>query len=199
MNTVRLSKDVKLTDDIMYGDVRGLAFLGGAIIGLPILALTDNASSFREFVQKGELDIRKLALGKRGDNPDETFAIQAMMLRLPVFKTNEEFVRLTKEGQAEDTDPQRFKTIKHEVTAYPKKDTDCVKSYMVAEDHAPAKRSGKSGHMILEALTLICAHPENKNVGVSVTYSQRYYPEQSDPAFFEKAARVLDSVEFTGL
>ena len=140
----------------------------------------------------------QLALGKRGENPDETFAIQAILFRWPVFKTNEELVRLINEGQAKDTDPQRFKIIKHEVTAYPKKGTDCVKSHMVSED-AAVKRSGKSGHMIIEALTLTCAHPKDKNLGVNVTYSQRYYPEQRESAFLEKATRVLNSVEFTEL
>jgi len=34
---------------------------------------------------------------------------------------------------------------------------------------------------------------------VNVTYSHRYYPEQGDGAFVEKATSVLDSVEFNDL
>jgi hypothetical protein len=141
----------------------------------------------------------QLALVRRGENPDETFAIQAIPFRLSAFKTNEEFVRLIKEGQVKDTDSQRFKLVKHEVTSYPMNETNCVKSYMVTEDRAAVKRSGKSGDMVLEALTLTCAHPKDKNVGVSIIYSQRYYPGQRDSAFFEKATSVLKSVEFTDL
>jgi hypothetical protein len=139
-----------------------------------------------------------LALVKRGENPDETIAIQAIPFRLPVFKTNEEFVRLIKEGQAKDTDPRRFKIVKHEVDVYPKNGVACVKS-VVTEDNAAVKRSGKPGNMVLEALTRTCQHPKEKNVGVSITYSQRYYPEQRDPTFGEKATSVLNSVEFTDL
>jgi hypothetical protein len=141
----------------------------------------------------------QLALVKRGENPDETFAIQAIPFRLSAFKTNEEFVRLIKGGQAKDTDSQRFKIVKHEVTSYPKNGTNCAKSYMVTEDRAAVKRSGKSGDMVLEALTLSCAHPKDKNVGISIIYSQRYYPEQRDSAFVEKATSVLNSIEFTDL
>lgn len=37
------------------------------------------------------------------------------------------------------------------------KGTDCARSYMVAEDHAAVKRSGESGEMVLEMLSITCA------------------------------------------
>ena len=141
----------------------------------------------------------QLAIGKYGESTDETVAIQATLIKLPAFTTGEEFVRLVKEGQAKDTDPQRFTMIKHEVTAYTDKGPNCVKSHMVAEDHAAVKRSGKTGYMVLEALTLTCAHPTDNNIGVNVTYSHRYYPDQKDSGFLEKASNVLNSVEFSDL
>lgn len=141
----------------------------------------------------------QLALLKRGEDPEGTLAIQATLVELPAFKTDEELARLVKERQAQDTDPQRFTTMTHEVTAYSQKGTTCVKSHLVTEDHAAVKRSATPGDMVLEALTLTCPHPNDQHVGVNVTYSQRYYPEQRDPAFLEKATRVLESIEFTEL
>lgn len=141
----------------------------------------------------------QLVLGKYGKNPDETFSISAIFVKLPAFKTSEEFVRIVKEGQAKDTDPQRFETMKHEVAAYPMDGVDCVKSQMVAVDHAATKRSGKTGDMILESLILMCAHPTDKSVGVNVAYSHRHYPEFPDPRFLEKATSVLDSVRIAEL
>ena len=141
----------------------------------------------------------QLALVKRGESTDETLAIQATLIKLPAFTTSEEFVSLVKVGQAKDTDPQRFKMIKHEVAAYPDKGPICAKSHMVAEDHAAVKRSGKTGYMVLEALTLTCAHPKDNSIGLNVTYSHRYYPEQKDSGFLEKASNVLNSVEFSNL
>lgn len=56
-----MSEDVNLTDDVMYGDNRGLAVFFGAVTGGLILTInTDNSQSFGEFVQKRELDIRKI-------------------------------------------------------------------------------------------------------------------------------------------
>jgi hypothetical protein len=136
-------------------------------------------------------------LGKYGKNPDQTFAVSAGLIKLPPFKTNEEFVRLVKEGQSQDTDPKRFTTIKHEVTSYPKNGAECARSHWVAVDHAAAKRSGQPGDMNFETLTLLCAHPKDKKIGLNVFYSQRSYPGQEDPAFLEKASTVLNSVELT--
>lgn len=144
-------------------------------------------------------DEYQLTIVTLGYNTDETYAIQATPFRLPAFKTNEEFVRLVKEGQVKDTDPSRFRTKKHEVAVYPGKRTDCVKSHMVTEDLSAIKSSGRSGGMILEAAALTCAHPKDKSVGISVIFSQRYYPGEGDPAFIDKALSVLNSVEFTDL
>lgn len=139
----------------------------------------------------------QLALGRQGDNPDETFVIQAIPFKLPAYKTMDEFVSQIKEGQIKDTDPQRFKIVSHEVSAYPVKGADCAKAHLVTEDRAATKRSGKAGDMVLEAMSLNCTIPGEQNVGISIVYSQRNYPGQGDPAFEEKAASILNSVEFT--
>ena len=141
----------------------------------------------------------QVALAKLGTNQDETFAIQGMPFKLPEFQSKEEFISLIKEGQAKDTDPQRFRIKTHEVVSYPKKGSNCVKSYLVTEDNAAVKRSRTSGSMILEVLTLTCAHPKNTSVGVNVTYSHRYYPKQVSTEFIEKATNVIDSFEFSDL
>jgi len=141
----------------------------------------------------------QLALLKRGEEPEGTLAIQATLVKLPAFTTDEELARLVKERQAQDTDPQRFTVMTHDVTAYSQQGTACVKSHMVTEDHMAVKRSGTPGDMVLEALTLTCPHPTDQRVGVNVTYSQRSYPAQRDPAFLEKATSVLQSIEFAEL
>jgi len=51
--------------------------------------------------------------------------------------------------------------------------------------------------MRLEILTLVCAHPKNTQICVTVACSQRSYPGQEDPEFLEKATAVLNSVELT--
>lgn len=138
-----------------------------------------------------------LTLLKAGVELDESVAIQAHPIKLPEFGSIDELVRLVNKDQAKDNDSRRFKLRKHEVVAHPKNGTYCAKSYFAAEDNAATKRSENPGFMILEALSLVCAHPNDKTLGVHVGYSHRYYPEHADSAFVEKATAVLESLEFS--
>jgi hypothetical protein len=146
-----------------------------------------------------ERDAHKIALVKHGENPDETVAIQTIPFELSASKTNEEFIHLIKEGQNRSTDPRRFKIVKNDVALYPKNGVLCARSHIVSEDSAAVKKSGTPGVMVFEITMLTCQHPKEKAIGITIGYSQRYYPGQRDPAFDEKAMRVLDSVEFTDL
>jgi hypothetical protein len=170
---------------------------------VPPVRIVQNGYSLIPPNEKGWLIVGKsqyqLAFARPGANPDESIAIQAMPFRLPEFNSTEEFVRLIKEGQAKDTPSSRFVISKHEVVAYLKNGVSCAKSHLITEDKAAVNRSGKSGDMILAALTLTCAHPKNRAVGINVTYSHRYYPGREDTAFIEKGTSILDSVEFGDL
>jgi len=53
--------------------------------------------------------------------------------------------------------------------------------------------------MVLEALALTCAHPKDQSVGVTVVYSRRYYPDQGNSEFLEKALSVFNSLDFSDL
>ena len=140
-----------------------------------------------------------IALVKRGKNTDETFAIQTMRFQLPEFKTQEDFARLIKGGQVKDTDSQRFKITKHEVSDHLAHKTNCAISHMATEDHGAVKRSTNKDAMTLEALVLTCAHPKDKNIGINVSFSQRYYPGQKDPALVKKGMIILNSVIFNDI
>lgn len=141
----------------------------------------------------------QLALGKRAENPDESFVIQTTLVKIGPYKTKEDFVRLVKDSQAQDMDPQRHKILKHDVTAYTEKATECAKSHSISEDNAAVRASGNKGVMILEVLSLSCAHPKDKSVAVFVGFSQRYYAGHRDSAFMDKASTVLSSLEFSDL
>lgn len=142
---------------------------------------------------------QQLTLGKYGANPDETFAVQASLARLPPFTSDDNLARVVKERQVADNNPKRFKFLKHEVRPDGARSARCARSHAIIEDHAAVKRTPTPGHMILEVMNLTCAHLKDRSVGVSVTYSHRYYPGQADPQFAARAAQVLGSVDFTDL
>src|SRR6266699_126948 len=96
----------------------------GQNIELPPKPLLQEGFSLMPLNEEGWVINRRksnlVILGKYGKNQDQTFAISAGLIRLPPFETTEEFVRLVKEGQSQDTNPKRLTTIKHEVTSCPK-------------------------------------------------------------------------------
>ena len=141
-------------------------------------------------------DQYQLALGKRGEGPDETFAIQSTLIQLPTFTSREDLTRYIKERQTKASDQQRFKVMVFDIVPEQHRGIDCAKSYFVAEDRAAVKRTKRMGSMIFEALALACPHPKFETIGVEVVYSHRYDPEQKDPAFTEKAIRIMNSLEF---
>jgi hypothetical protein len=120
-------------------------------------------------------------------------------VKLPPYTNAQELVRIVKEGQEKDIDPQRYRMLRHDVTFHQEKGADCTKSYVLSEDTAAVKKSERPGSMMVELLTLTCSHPKDKVVGVNIVYSHRYFPEQKDPRFAEKATSVLSSVEFEDL
>lgn len=140
-------------------------------------------------------DPQHLTIGKYGEFPDQTFAIDGLLVRLPEIKTTEELIAFMKGRQTTFPDPQRFTMLKYEIDVYSKKGPNCIRSHSVMIDHAANNRSGKRGDMGLESYILVCVHPKDKSVGVHLMYSQRHWPGQEDPQFLEKATKVLDSIE----
>lgn len=140
----------------------------------------------------------QFVLAKEGTQTDETFAIQATLLDLPELIANEKIVEVVRQGQEADTDPTRFIVQKHEVSYAELAGNPCGRSHMLASDNAAVKRSSNSGDMLLEIATLICRHPKNNKIGISVVYSQRYYKGAKTPGFLENANIVLNSVRFEG-
>lgn len=143
----------------------------------------------------------QLMLDKPGSGPDETLMIQALVVRLPPFKSSEEFVQQVKEVQVNDINLTRVSLMKYDLRPYVKKGRNCVRSHIAAEDRGAFERPDNHGKKLMaEVVSLICAHPGNRQIGINVTYAHRYYAGgKDDPVFLEKADKLIDSVKFTGI
>lgn len=145
----------------------------------------------------GYRDPEKLVLGKRGNNPDETFVIRSFTQVLPPLKSQEEFIGFAKsvlimEGAA------RHKVISQEEKQVIVKGQSCVQTDTLMEDHEAVKRSSRTEPMILQAHSLLCKHP-NGSTAVLIAYSHRYYQGNQDQASARKAQTIFDSIEFSDL
>lgn len=138
-----------------------------------------------------------VSLGKRVGGTNEVVLVWGSVFKLPAFGSEAEFVRIVGDGMAGDEDPLRFRILRHEVTPRVGKGTTCAHSHRLVEDSQALTEAGNRVYMLREMVGLTCAHPKDKRIAVTVMYSHRYYTGRRDPALLEKAAAVLDSVEFT--
>jgi hypothetical protein len=184
--------------------LHGCATRSGGLmpVTLPPERLAQQGYSFAPLNEHGWFIIVRnaasVALARDGTNSDETYAIQATLLKLPKFRTTDELVRHVREGQAKDIDPSRFTLLQHQVIAQSEPGHRCTRSHAVAEDRGASKKTSRRDPMVLEMVTLTCAHPRSEGVGVNVSYSHRHYPGDEDKMFMRKADEVLASVDFTG-
>lgn len=144
-------------------------------------------------------DEYQIMLSKLGKNTDETYAILALPFKLPPLKTNSELIHMIESWQEKEKDTQRFKEIKHEVLPYPMKEINCAKSHLVTKDLKAVKRTDNPADMILESIRLTCVHPNEKNFGIGIEYSHRYYSGQNDSTFIEKGTSIFNSIRFNEL
>lgn len=133
---------------------------------------------------------------KEGNNLDESYAIKVDVFELPNVNSFDEFKSYIMDGQEKDTDLNRFKIVKNEMSKFEEREDYCISYHFVAEDKKAVKRSKNKDMMLLEMIGYTCRHPENKNTGVNFDYSNRYYSGNRDEALNNKAHESFELLQF---
>lgn len=139
-----------------------------------------------------------LVLGKPGEYESEAFIVQAAVIRLPALVSPDALLQHVKATQQRELDPKRFRILKHELSLQPVDGESCALSHVEAVDRAIPGTTGPTANMMLETLTLTCAHPKDRNAGINVTYSHQYFPEDKDPRFIERGSAILGGLRIDG-
>lgn len=139
-----------------------------------------------------------LILGKPGEYESEVFIVQAAIIRLPALASPEALLQHVKGAQERELDPKRFRVLKHDLSLHPVDGESCALSHIDAVDRAIPSTTGPTANTILETLTLTCAHPKDRNIGINVTYSHQYFPEDKDPQFVERGSVILEGLRLVG-
>jgi len=133
-----------------------------------------------------------IALTKDGQDNDETFSIQVVQFKLPNFKTTAELIRRLKTIQSKNVKPPRYEIKKHTLIAYPKKGKHCIRSHRIVEDNGADNNPEKSAIMITSSLTITCPHPDNKDIGINMSYSHHYRSTYTRGKLMEKPSKIID-------
>ncbi len=139
-----------------------------------------------------------LILGKPGEFESEVFTVQAAVIRLPSLPSPDALLQHVKAAQLRELDPKRFRILKHELSLHPVEGESCALSHVEAADRAIPGTTGPTANMMLQTLTLTCAHPKDRNTGINVAYSHQYFPEDKDPRFIERGSVILEGLRLDG-
>ncbi|MGQ0577726.1 MAG: hypothetical protein ACT4PQ_02305 [Betaproteobacteria bacterium] len=139
-----------------------------------------------------------LILGKPGEFQSEIFTVQAAVIKLPALASADALVQHVKAVQLHELDPKRFRILKHEISLQPVDGESCALSHVEAADRTVPSTTGQTANMMLETLTLTCAHPKDRKTGISVSYSHQYFPEDKDPQFVARGSVILGGLRLDG-
>lgn len=140
----------------------------------------------------------RIEFGKLGNNKLESFIASAVTHKLPESSSEEEFFsKISEERWGEKQ--VRFKIVIKEEKITHEKGTICVYYHTKYEDHDSEYLANDIPFFIVEDIGLICRHPENSKVGVSIGISQKARPDKLLTSFNKLAENFLNNAEFEPL
>lgn len=115
----------------------------------------------------------KLILGKLGNSKAQSIVGMTVLSKLPEIKTKEEFLALVSKQRARKPIPARFKSILNTEIISDERDVFCVRFHTIHHDYEANNLPKTSDFLVVEDIGIICRHPYNKNIGVTIGLSQR--------------------------
>ena len=142
----------------------------------------------------------RIEFGKLANNNLESIVASAVTHKLPPAASEEEFLKkVSEERWGEKQAQARFITLLKEEKITHEKGTLCIRYHTKYEDHGSKYLTKGIPFFIVEDIGLICRHPENTKIGVSIGISQRAKPDKLIINFNKLADDFLFKAEFEPL
>ncbi len=154
-----------------------------------------------EWRMRGRHASWQMTMAKQSDSPGELHAFYSS--RTPecaLCAAGQDLLTTLSElfGKEDAAGPKGYKSTKQELTAYTKKEAECVLIHLLSENRrARLSPSRKKGLVIREEWEIGYIHPQHEKELITIGYIHHYQPEQKDPEFSEKAHHVFQSLAFT--
>jgi hypothetical protein len=136
------------------------------------------------------------SFGRLDEPRKETFVVHVSVYNVPSpSPSKREFLKITKEGRANEPETGRFKEIRNNEELYEARSEICVIHKAVSKDYgAEAKRGGE--YSVYDTFGMNCIHPDKPSVGILVELSRKAPPEITFPEFNTIGSALLESVKF---
>ena len=132
---------------------------------------------------------------RRGASPDETYAARVFAVALPESRDRDEFIRLVKQRNQENTSPERFSSIEVNYEYTERRGYPCVSIKGIADD-TKAKTSSGQQILKLQIKSLVCRHPRQQSKGFEgfgIEFSHRGF--NPDKALDVQAETFIEGVQ----
>ncbi len=127
----------------------------------------------------------KVIMTKQGLAGDERYTIQALVVKLPNFKSDEDFMNFISKRMKKSQKKSKVKVLEQNVQLVDGQDSKCVQ-YNSKEQY-----QGKSKPIMLEIANFTCRHINKENAGVYLAYSKKYPQGNDDNNFGANAAELF--------
>lgn len=166
----------------------------------------DSASDRTDLMQKGFLlslpeeekwSVAKkgdymVMLSKQGENGADRYTIQTLVVTLPTFEDDNQFLEFIENRIA--TSQKDANVTEHSASFFTGDNQICV------QYNSKEKSKNTDGAaQTLEIVSFTCRHPDNANAGVYIALSKSYAPGTSEEDLAAKATEIFNRLYFTEL
>jgi len=141
----------------------------------------------------------KIELAKRGENPGEVYTIQALLVKLPPFNTDEDFKAFVQKSMDAIDKKTKSQIIEEGSSLIPYNDSQCVQFNRKTQPRSTVAESEGAAPMVLEMVNFTCRHPLRNDAGVYLAYAKRFQEGSGEEDLTAQALNLFYNLEFTDL
>jgi len=138
----------------------------------------------------------KVELTKRGEGSGEVYTIQALLVRLPAFDTDDDFKDYVQKSMDAIDKKTKSQVIEQGSSLIPYNESQCIQFNRTTEKIAGAEGTTP---MILEMVNFTCRHPLREGAGVYLAYAKRFQEGSAAEDLTAQALNLFYNLEFTDI
>lgn len=135
----------------------------------------------------------KVELARRGEANNEVYTIQALLVKLPSFETDDEFMTFIQSSMDTSDQKSQAQVIEQGASFIPYNETQCV------QINRKTEKQSATAPMVLEIVNFTCRHPFKDDAGVYLAYAKRYQNDGQEEDLVPQALNLFYNLEFTEL
>ena len=135
----------------------------------------------------------KVELAKRGEVAGEVYTIQALLVRLPAFDSDDDFKAYVQKSMDAIDKKTKMQLIEQGSSFIPYNENQCVQFNRKTENTAG------EGPVILDMVNFTCRHPLREDAGVYLAFAKRSQEGSSEEDLTPQALNLFYNLEFTDL